>query len=493
MRKMRIMCGKFLAGLIAMGCVVVGMGNCVLGVTVRPVDDGRVLMNPNMGWTMHYYSNAPVNYGSFLKPGDSCEWFPGCSIVYLRLPWACLEPEEGVYNWAAIDTPAQRWIERGGQVAFRITCSETWMRFATPEWVKNAGAKGVFYDFGWGKSGKVHPGGKSWDPDFGDPIFLEKLEKFMKAFAARYDGRKEVAFVDVGTYGLWGEGHTHGSSKASEADRQKDLRTHIDLHVKYFKKTMLAISDDIDGYANKSTNHPLLDYARERGVTFRDDSIMVEPPPRSWHHTNQAELYWRTMPTIIEHEHYHSSLKKKAWVPELLLKSVEEYHASYMSIHGKAHDIYNGNKDVIDKINLRLGYRFQLRELTYPDIVKVGGNAETFSINWKWANAGVAPCYQDAFPALTVKSTDGNIIAVLSDENFNLKTLEVAEPNKATPKENTAKFCLGRWAAPVTPAGEYDVYVSVGERDGTPIYELPLPNSDGKKRYKIGKIKFVTQ
>ena len=39
-------------------------------VVVHPVDDGRALVNPGMGWTMHYYSNIPHNYGSQLEPGD---------------------------------------------------------------------------------------------------------------------------------------------------------------------------------------------------------------------------------------------------------------------------------------------------------------------------------------------------------------------------------------------------------------------------------------
>lgn len=55
-------------------------------------------------------------------------------------------------------------------------------------------------------------------------------------------------------------------------------------------------------------------------------------------------------------------------------------------------------------------------------------------------------------------------------------------------KRNGAEF----YAGPVTPstkAGDCDVYVSVGKRDGTPIYELPLDGGDGKKRYKIGSIR----
>ena len=32
-------------------------------VTVNPADTGEALVNPDMGWTMHYYSNIPQNYG----------------------------------------------------------------------------------------------------------------------------------------------------------------------------------------------------------------------------------------------------------------------------------------------------------------------------------------------------------------------------------------------------------------------------------------------
>lgn len=64
-------------------------------ITVKPEDTGKALINPGMGWTMHFYSNVTRNYGSKLEPIDTLDDFPGISTVYLRLPWAYLEPEEG--------------------------------------------------------------------------------------------------------------------------------------------------------------------------------------------------------------------------------------------------------------------------------------------------------------------------------------------------------------------------------------------------------------
>ncbi|MGN1063919.1 MAG: hypothetical protein ACI4QC_00780, partial [Thermoguttaceae bacterium] len=54
----------------------------------------------------------------------------------------------------------------------------------------------------------------------------------------------------------------------------------------------------------------------------------------------------------------------------------------------------------------------------------------------------------------------------------------------------TAAFRVG-FVAPVTKPGQYDVYLSVGQRDGTPVYALPIPGDDGQRRYKIGTISVV--
>lgn len=449
-------------------------------VTVRPENDGRALINPGMGWTLHFYSNMPQNYGSKLAPSDSQADFPGCSTVYLRIPWSYVEPDEGVFNWAILDTPAQRWIARGGKVALRITCSESWLRFATPEWVRKAGAQGVFWDYGKG----VSSNGAYWDPDFVDPVFLAKLERLLQAMAARYDGNPDVAFIDIGTYGLWGEGHTGASSRVPQEKMNEDVKRHIDLHVKCFPHSLLCISDDVSGHQNQTGDYPLLDYARSKGVTLRDDSILVQPPPNSWFHADQAQRYWPTLPVILEHEHYGSSAARKAWDPDLLLKSVEDYHASYLSIHWWPQELLEQNRAAVEAINRRMGYRLELREITFPKEVKVG---EWFNVSWVWANAGVAPCYCGGFPALTLKDDKGGLVAVLADEAFDVRKLPVGGPGAAAAVTKASRFRAG-WVAPVTRPGECSVWVSVGRRDGTPQIALPMGGDDGARRYAVGRL-----
>ena len=463
---------------------------------INPKDTGEVLINPGMGWTMHFYSNVSRNYGSKLEPSDTLEDFPGVSTVYLRLPWAYLEPEEGKYNWAILDTPAQRWIAKGKKIALRLTCSENWMTYATPKWVKDAGAKGTHYRYAKGRAKEGGP----WDPFFDDPVFLKKLEAFLAAYAKRYDGNPNVEFVDVGTYGLWGEGHTHASSKQDKIELQK---LHIDLHLKYFKKTLLCISDDFAGHDKPGKRFPITDYALSKGVTIRDDSILVQPAPKSWFHAEMAQAFWPTLPVILEHEHYGNATRRKSWDAALLEKSVEEYHASFMSIHWWPRVLLDANRKTIDRINKRMGYRLMPVSVTWPktvaiatsqdafaaygDVTKEGNTKKNLKVQWSWVNKGVAPCYPGGYPALTLKDEKGGIVSVLVDETLNLRDLKVGKPGKAPVKKHESEFIVGLYA-PTTRPGTYDLYVSVGKRDGTPTIAMPLKAGDGQRRYKIGTI-----
>lgn len=245
--------------------------------------------------------------------------------------------------------------------------------------------------------------------------------------------------------------------------------------------------DDMIGPDAPGADFPVMDEAVSHGVGLRDDSILVQPSPNSWYHTELMGKFWPTVPTFIEHEHLGSSKLRNAWDGELLKKSVEEYHASYMSIHWWPEIEWDECRETIRAINRRLGYRLQARRIDYPKRVKIG---EFFDVSTRWANAGVAPCYDGGFFALTLKDAQGGIVAVLSDETFDVASLPVGPPDEAPTVEHQSRFRAG-YVAPTTRPGTYDVYLSVGRRDGTPVYELPYAGDDGKRRYKIGQIELT--
>ena len=461
--------------------IITGMLLCIASfteaqtglLTFTPKDTGEALVNPNMGWTMHYYSDYIQNYGSKLEPSDTLDDFPGLSCVFLRLPWSHIEKEEGVFNWSIVDTPAQRWIDKGKQVAFRFTCCESFMRYSTPQWVEKAGAKG--YNF---KPGEMREDGPYWEPDYGDPVFLEKLDHFLAAAAKRYDGNPNVAFIDIGSLGVWGEGHTfHSTKKIYSLDV---LKKHVDLHVKHFKKTILAINDDF-----VSHDPAIIDYAFGKGITLRDDSILVQAPPKSYFHADLAQKIFSKLPVILECEHYGSSKARGAWGDgSNYLKAVEDYHAAYASIHWWPREFMNEQLELIKKMNLRLGYRLQLREISWPGQISL---KDKFSITMKWANAGAAPCYPGGYITLTLKDAKGGIVSVFVDESFNVRDLKEGPVDAIPVTERNAVFSCSEIVKP----GKYDMFISVGKEEGTPVIALPLVNPDNHRRYKLGQIEIT--
>ena len=154
-----------------------------------PADHGEDLINPGMGWVTYFYSNLFQNYGSKLSPSDAVRYFPGMNTVFLRIPWAFIEPEENNFVWEILDTPTQRWVDHGGKVALCITATENWMGSGTPKWVFEAGAESYEVD------GYL-------EPNYDDPVFLEKVEHFIRILAERYDDNPNVAYVFVGHYGM---------------------------------------------------------------------------------------------------------------------------------------------------------------------------------------------------------------------------------------------------------------------------------------------------
>jgi len=172
-------------------------------------DTSRVLENPHKGWYHHQLDNGVSNYS--VEDDSLLDRFPGIDHLYLRLAWSYLEPEEGQFDWSHIDRVVERYVPRGLNVSFRITSKETGrapfsvaqevagVMYATPYWVRSAGAGGVVAE---------QRGIKSWIPDWDDPVYLEKRDNFQRAFAQRYDGRPWVSYVDFGSIGEWG-GRSH--------------------------------------------------------------------------------------------------------------------------------------------------------------------------------------------------------------------------------------------------------------------------------------------
>ena len=108
---------KILA-IILTGCLFLcGCSGGGAELKIRLEDNGLLLTNKDMGWNLCYYSNQIYAFGSTLKPNDYLDDYP-CDIVYFRIGWNYIEPEEGVYNWEFTDRIAEEWVKRGKRVGY---------------------------------------------------------------------------------------------------------------------------------------------------------------------------------------------------------------------------------------------------------------------------------------------------------------------------------------------------------------------------------------
>jgi len=347
-----------------------------------------VLVNPRKGWTIHYYDNSISNYGDRLGNDDLAD-FPGFTDVYLRLAWSYLEPEEGRFNWEIIDRPIQRWTALGKSISFRISCCESAPGVGTPDWVRRAGAKG--YSFG--------DGGRNWEPDYGDPVFLAKLENFLKVFAERYDDQPYISYIDIGSVGIWGEWHSPTQKKFPA----EMLRKHIDLHAAYFKQSQLIMqygaSDAAALYALKKANAGL-----------RSDSIGVRSYFIEFGGYWKIELFdkfWRTRPTVVEPEHYRNwrNDKVNSWQNgSTIANALKEHHATWLTVHHWPREWLNdGNAELARQLANQIGYWFFLKTVVYPKTVKAG---DEILVQMNWENRGVAPIYKNYPVAISFKSVE---------------------------------------------------------------------------------------
>jgi hypothetical protein len=379
-------------------------------VDFRPFwDEATPLANPHKGWYHHYFDNGVDKY----LPKDDVELsgFPGMDHIYLRLAWSYLEPEEGRFNWPVVDAPIEKWTAKGMGVAFRISCKETGtnraeQQFATPRWVRDAGAKGGHYSKGVA-AGPEAP----WEPVYDDPVFLAKLDAFLQAFAGRYDGQPWLRYVDVGSVGDWGEGHTSSGSRLKYG--YAAMARHVEMHARHFRKTPLVISDDyVTSLSEPQERSRLRELIRTLGISYRDDSILVDWYVTTYSKTwtvRSPELFedvWQKVPTVFELEHYGSVKGKGNWVPrpgsslarfgggktgaDFFKGALELLHATYIGYHGYAGEWQADNPALTGELLNRCGYWFFPLSASVPERL-VAGRPNAVSI--EWLNRGVAPAY----------------------------------------------------------------------------------------------------
>jgi hypothetical protein len=368
-------------------------------------DTVSLLRNPLTGWAIYATAGTPIDYwekfdhmavpalNRIVKTSDYA------TILYIRMGWADFEPTEGNYAWnnegllkMLIDGAAQRHLK----LAFRVNVdSRDKSTQCTPAYVKDAGANGFI-----SKTGRK----MFWSPYPDDPIFQHKYEKFIKAFANRFNNADEVDLVDGYGLGKWGE--SHSVRYLNEANREPVFNWITNLYLRYFTKVPLALNyhrligtPKEWGPADKDSQR-LLASAFKKGFILRHDAFGMTDYYKDFEKSMPAQ-WFPERPVIAEGGWLHNgqngylkdSRKYKNWQETWKgeYDDAMEAHVNIMDLRGYADATswFETSFPLIEKFIGIGGYRFYPSVVVAPGALRIG---KSFVIKHTWQNIGIGMC-----------------------------------------------------------------------------------------------------
>lgn len=395
--------------------------------------------NPHKGWVEYVYDPSwfddPV-YGIENDP----VW-DMISVVYSRFNWKDIEISEGVYDWSPIDKMAELCDEYGKTFAFGIIPADSGSDAAdglVPQYVYDKGCKYTtaaatsFYS----------DDSTQRTPVWSDKHYYTAAMSLAKAIAERYDGDSRIEFIDIRTYGNWGEWHTYGldGSKMPSEDIQKQcLKEWSEL----FKSIQLVLP------TNNDRSNPVSEYAVSLGITLRRDGLVG----LIGHEKALLPAAESNLPTVGEMCYGYSYQRDDgSWTDKALIDSVEVGKLTYMALGGSMYDgsaLYSDKKELVERLSNEMGYNFTV---TSASLTR---NENNTTIKLKIKNTGNAPAYFPTELRFAVTDKNGKVIKLLP------KSFKIDSGAFGSGKTKTISFTI---AGSLLPKGKH---LAVGAFEGS--------------------------
>ena len=306
------------------------------------------------------------------------------SLLYMDITWAELEPEEGVYDWNAIEEENQtkRWREEGKHLILRFVCDipGDGKHMDIPQWLyEKTGEDGTWYDGEYGKG---------YSPDYNNEIFIEEHEKAVKALGEHFGKDELISYIELGSLGHWGEWHVNYSEGITRIPKEAVRNQYVMPWLEVFPGTAMlmrrpfriaedygmGLYNDMAGY-QESTQEWLtwIEKGGDYGQAEEEDALKAMPD------------FWKTAPSGGE---FTSSASMEQMLVTDLDRTVELIRKSHTTFLGpKYADVQY--KEEYEKVLSNMGYRLWISEAVW----KNEGQRDCLRLTWN--NDGVAPFYQN--------------------------------------------------------------------------------------------------
>jgi hypothetical protein len=232
----------------------------------------------------------------------------------------------------------------------------------------------------WGKESQSHWPADMCALDWNSPQFKGRLEKMIGKMGTAWDNDPRVAYVEMGIYGKWGEHHTPKipadimaimgeGFKNSFANKLVMQRNYWD-----FKNYSFGIYWDSFAHADQ-TDHA--EGILKLGSRW-ENAVIGGECAYDWGN-------WTTQPgpdaTASVSEPVHRIYIKN------LIKKLHINHLGWIDQYNQADVVAVTGAAELQKV---MGYRFVIKEFTYPRRIEPGGKLE---IAFKVMNTGATPFY----------------------------------------------------------------------------------------------------
>ena len=391
----------------------------VANFDLKPYDGP--LANPHKGFTVPSTNRWCLRSAWEYGPGGSKDNQAWNLISYGSgyVGWDTLHKGWGKYDWSYLDDVLETHEKHGLGYAlrvfpyastrglnnkFKIEKEYDW----TPRFIYEDGAKKNY--------AQLTVDGVEYTlavPVWDDSVYLKAHKEFAAALAKRYDGDPRIEYIDVRSFGNWGEWQMSGfnGSQIPSPDIQKEMLTY---YASIFHKTLLVLPcTGRDG---------VYEHALSLGITKRDDGLIGTP--------DRAKIlipaYEANLPTIGENlGPYKTMLEYNDIIPGGYLKwTVDRWkevvttgHLTYYVLDqdsNAGYDIYKEHKSTADSLSKVLGYNFRIESAKLLTNLKSSRN--TLKITVK--NTGVAPCFFDIYMVAEVVDNEGTVLEKLGETIF---------------------------------------------------------------------------
>ena len=281
----------------------------------------------------------------------------------------------------------------------------------TPKFVYEMGAKKITATVQWN-------GYRATVPVWDDPVYLQAAKDFGTALAQKYDGDPRIEYIDIRSFGEWGEwhaSHLNGSEMPSEAVQIEML----DHYASVFKKTLLVLPSS--GMGNVYT------HALSLGITKRDDGFISIPGRPD----SLVRAYEANLPTIAENQAGYATMLNNSdvipggylkWTPQRWVDAITTARLTYYVLDqdsDEGYKFYKENKALADSMSKVIGYNFRVVSAEFESVTggarNAAENAATSSLNITVKNTGVAPCFFDVYLVAEFVDSTGTALAQLGE------------------------------------------------------------------------------